>query len=43
MHTIDGTNASLGMAAIALLLTDGSKIAYIVFMALPSKNPATRD
>ena len=43
MHTIDGTNASLGITAIALLLTAGSKIAYIVFMALPSKNPATRD
>lgn len=42
MHTIDGTNASLVMAAIALLLTSGSKIAYIVFMALPSRNPATR-
>ncbi|WP_169079002.1 DUF805 domain-containing protein [Bifidobacterium erythrocebi] len=42
IHTIDDTSASLGMAAIALLLTSGSKIAYIVFMALPSKSPATR-
>lgn len=42
MHTIDGTNVSLVMAAIALLLTSGPKIAYIVFMTLPSKSPATR-
>lgn len=39
--SLNGASASLGIAIIAPLLTAGSKITYIAFMALPSKAPST--